>query len=98
MPTCAVCNNPVPEDASRCPNCGADLNRRTALAAALARFQSNPRVTLVRIGVADDCCPTCAAVQGAYPKEKVPALPQAACSAPNGCRCYYEPVLNDIYP
>jgi len=98
MLTCAVCNSPIPDNASRCPTCGADLGRLMALTSALGRLQANPRVTMVRVSVADDCCPTCAAVQGAYPKEKVPLLPQGACSAPNGCRCYYEPVLNDVYP
>ncbi|OGO47714.1 MAG: hypothetical protein A2Z30_02050 [Chloroflexi bacterium RBG_16_64_43] len=98
MPTCAVCSSLIADGAARCPTCGADLGRRTALASALTRLQANPRVTMVRVSVADDCCPTCAAVQGAYPKEKAPFLPQGACSAANGCRCYYEPVLNDIYP
>jgi hypothetical protein len=98
MPTCAVCNSLVPDNASRGPPGGAARGRPTTLASALARLQANPRVTMVRVSVADDCCPSCAAVQGAYPKEKVPLLPQGACSAPNGCRCYYEPVLNDIYP
>ncbi len=98
MPTCAECNAQVDETDTRCPNCGAALDRRAMLNTVLSRFQSNPRVTLVRVSVADDCCPACAAVQGAHPKENAPALPQPSCSSPGGCRCFYEPVLNDIYP
>ncbi len=98
MPKCAECNAQIPENTRRCPNCGADLERRVTLASTLTRFRGNPRVNLVRVSVADDCCPACATLQGAYPKDKAPILPQAACSSPRGCRCFYEPVLNDIYP
>jgi uncharacterized protein (UPF0212 family) len=98
MPRCAECNVQVADGATRCPTCGADLSRRAATVAALARFQDNVRVSMVRVSVADDCCPACASMQGAYSKEKAPILPQPACSSPNGCRCFYEPVLNDIYP
>jgi hypothetical protein len=28
----------------------------------------------------------------------VPELPVRGCSHKNGCRCFYEPFLTDIYP
>jgi hypothetical protein len=67
---------------------------------ALARkkMQANDRVRLIRVSVAHDCCPACAAVQGAHPKDRVPVLPVPGCSHGLGCRCYYEPVLSEIYP
>jgi uncharacterized protein (UPF0212 family) len=64
MPRCAECNVQVADGATRCPTCGADLSRRAATVAALARFQDNVRVSMVRVSVADDCCPACAAMQG----------------------------------
>lgn len=67
-------------------------------AQARARMQNNDRVSMIRIAVAHDCCPACAAVQGAHPKDAVPALPAEGCSHGLGCRCYYEPVLTEIFP
>jgi hypothetical protein len=40
----------------------------------------------------------CQSIQGAYPKEAVPVLPPEGCSCAPACRCYYEPVLTEIYP
>jgi hypothetical protein len=70
----------------------------TELAQALKKLKNNERVSLIRISVADNCCPACAAAQGAYPKESVPVLPIEGCSHGLGCRCFYEPVLTEIYP
>jgi hypothetical protein len=67
-------------------------------ALALKKMRANDRVSLVRISVAHDCCPACAAVQGAYAKDSAPALPVEGCSHALGCRCYYEPVLTEIFP
>ena len=65
---------------------------------ALKRFQSNPRVSLVRISVSNDACPVCQQAQGAYPKDMTPRLPLEGCSHSRGCQCFYEPVLHEIYP
>ncbi|MCC6145962.1 MAG: hypothetical protein IT308_00185 [Anaerolineaceae bacterium] len=53
---------------------------------------------MIRISVADNACPACQQVMGAYPKDQLPRLPVEGCSHPNGCRCFYDPVLNEIYP
>jgi hypothetical protein len=68
------------------------------LALVLARLQSNPRVSNVRVIVAPDCCPACREREGAYSKDSVPRLPTPGCSHPLGCRCFYEPALTEIYP
>jgi hypothetical protein len=68
------------------------------MAAVRQKLQDNDRVSLIRISVMADCCPACAAVQGAHPKDSVPSLPVPACSHGLGCRCYYEPVLTEVYP
>jgi hypothetical protein len=54
---------------------------------------------LIRVAVADHACPVCQSLQGAYPKDSVPALPPEGCSCPNGrSAVYYEPVLDEVYP
>jgi hypothetical protein len=98
MQTCTNCYAQSPDDAQTCANCGADLSECSLTAQALKRFQANPRVRLVRISVAADACPACYEVQGAYPKDAVPRLPIEGCSHNHGCRCFYEPVLDEIYP
>jgi hypothetical protein len=67
-------------------------------ASALLKFQENERVKNVRLIVAGDCCPVCAAHEGTYDKFDAPQLPVEGCSHPNGCRCFYEPLLTSIYP
>jgi hypothetical protein len=67
-------------------------------AVALQKFQANSRVQYVRIAVNQDCCPACQAAQGAYPKDQVPTLPIPGCSHALGCRCFYQPFLDDLYP
>jgi hypothetical protein len=74
------------------------LNEFSTVAVALKRYQKNPRVKLIRISVAADACPVCYELQGAYPKDQVPRLPEEGCSYPRGCRCFYEPVLDELYP
>ena len=74
-----------------------------ALAAALpvqrARQQAPLyRVRDVRLMVSHDCCPVCAAHEGTYDKFEAPTLPIEGCSHPKGCRCFYEPMLNELYP
>lgn len=71
---------------------------KTETQQALKKFQENPRVKNIRLIVAADCCPICAAYEGTYPKDEVPELPIEGCSHPKGCRCFYEPMLTVIYP
>ncbi len=98
MQTCTNCYYQSPDDASHCVHCDADLSECSATAQALKRFQGNPRVRLVRISVGADACPVCYEAEGAYPKDAVPRLPIEGCSHQHGCRCFYEPVLDEIYP
>ncbi len=65
---------------------------------ALAFMRRDPAVIAVRVIVAEDACPACRAYEGTYPPDQAPELPVEDCSNPNGCRCFYEPVLDDIYP
>ncbi|MBL8056485.1 MAG: hypothetical protein JNK29_07285 [Anaerolineales bacterium] len=71
----------------------------TELAQALTRLKNNDRVTLIRISVPAEACPVCRSLQGAYPKDSVPALPPEGCSCPFGrTSASYDPVLAEIYP
>lgn len=54
--------------------------------------------TRVRILTHGDCCPFCKTMEGAYEFEDVPQLPHDECSHPNGCRCFYAPVLDRFGP
>jgi len=96
--SCSRCNATSPDTALECVNCKADLREFSATSAALKKYIDNPRVSSVRIAVANDACPMCYESRGTFPKDAVPNLPHEGCSHANGCRCKYEPVLNDIYP
>mgnify|MGYP000399417126 CR=1 FL=1 len=98
MQTCTKCYSQSPDTATNCINCQADLSEYSTTAVALKKFQQNPRVRYVRLVVAQDCCPACREVEGAYAKDEVPSLPVESCSHELGCRCFYQPFLNDIYP
>ncbi len=98
MQTCFQCNSQSPDSADLCTNCQADLKYYSTTAVALRRFRENPRVRDVRLVVAHDCCPACRAAEGTYEKDKTPELPVEGCSHSLGCRCFYEPMLNVIYP
>jgi len=54
--------------------------------------------TKVRILTAVDACPVCKAYEGAYEFDEVPELPHEGCSHPDGCRCFYAPVLDRFGP
>jgi len=45
-----------------------------------------------------DCCPACRAAEGAYEFDQAPELPLEGCSHPDGCRCFYAPVLDMFGP
>jgi hypothetical protein len=96
--TCSKCNALSPDDSIYCDNCKSDLREFSNQAVALKRFQENPRVRHVILAINDNACPLCKEMQGAYTKESAPRLPVEGCSHPNGCRCFYQPVLGDIYP
>lgn len=98
MQTCSVCYAQTPDNTISCTNCQADLRELSITAIALKRLQANPRVKNVRLVVAHDCCPACHEAEGTFLKEQVPSLPVEGCSHPRGCRCFYEPMLNEIYP
>jgi len=67
-------------------------------AKSLERMRANPRVKYIVIVVPEDACPACQNLTGTYPKDKVPLLPIEACSHPLGCRSYYLPYLDEIFP
>ena len=98
MQTCGNCNTQAPDDKRLCAKCGADLSVQSQSALSRKKLQGNDRVSLIRVSVANDACPACFASQGAYPKQSVPVLPHPGCSHSEGCRCYYEPVLTEIWP
>ena len=98
MQICAKCNTQSPDTVKVCPQCQADLSQWSYAAVALQRLKDNPRVLMIRVSVAHNCCPACREAEGAYTKNQVPSLPVEGCSHETGCRCFYQPVLDDIYP
>ncbi len=98
MQTCSLCNTQSPDAVKICPSCGANLKENSYTAAALKKFQANSRVKNIRLVVAHDSCPACQQRQGAYDKFQAPPLPVEGCSHKTGCRCFYEPMLDEIYP
>ena len=98
MQTCSKCHTQMLDSATKCINCDAELNDWSTTSVALKRLQANPRVSYVRVSVAHDCCPACRDIEGAYAKDAVPNLPIEGCSHSLGCRCFYQPVLEEIYP
>jgi hypothetical protein len=93
--TCSKCNASSPDTASTCSHCHADMHEFSVTAVALKRFQANPRVRAIRVTVANDACPHCYELLKTYPKDQTPSLPHPGCSHENGCRCFYEPVLEE---
>ena len=64
----------------------------------LERLLANPRVKYIVLAVAADACPACQMLAGTYLKDHVPLLPVELCSHPLGCRAYYLPYLDEIFP
>lgn len=98
MQTCSRCNAQSSDDAILCQECQSDLREFSTTAVALKNMRENPRIKYIRISVGNDACPSCHAQQGTYPKDSVPVLPHVGCSHENGCRCFYEPYLGEIFP
>ena len=67
-------------------------------AKALKRMQDNPRVKYIVVIVPAGACPACQNLTGTYPKDQVPPLPIEDCSHPLGCRAFYLPYLDEIFP
>jgi hypothetical protein len=95
MQTCSKCNASSPDNAQNCVNCNTNLKEFSATAVALKRMKDNPRVKAIRVTISNDACPHCYELLKTYPKDKVPSLPHLGCSHENGCRCFYEPVLEE---
>jgi hypothetical protein len=98
MQICSRCNTSAPDEALTCPKCEADLRELSVSAVSLKKLIENSRVYAIHLMVGDDACPACQAVEGTYSKDKVPALPVEGCSCQNGCTCFYQPMLEEIYP
>jgi hypothetical protein len=96
--TCSRCQTQSADAVLVCPTCQADLWEFSVNAITLQHLRDNPRVELIRISAGVDACPICQEANRAYPKNDVPKLPHQGCSHALGCRCCYEPVLNQIYP
>lgn len=95
MQTCSKCNATSPDNATTCIHCNAALSMFSVTTVALRRMQSNPRIKAIRLTVANDACPHCYELLNTYSKDRVPHLPHEGCSHENGCRCFYEPVLEE---
>lgn len=67
-------------------------------AIALRQLQQNPRIKYVVIAAPADACPACLQLVGTYPKDQVPELPFEACSNRYGCRAFYLPYIEEMYP
>jgi hypothetical protein len=74
------------------------MQRKAEARAALEHMRANPRVKLIVLSVPEDACPSCMELAGTYPKDQVPDIPMERCSHPMGCRSFYQPYLDDIYP
>jgi len=75
-----------------------ELSQYSVTAVSLKKLVENPRVNAIHLATSDDACPACQAIQGTYAKNEAPILPVEGCSHPQGCRCFYQPLLEEIYP
>jgi hypothetical protein len=75
-----------------------DVWESSPAAQSLERMLANPRIKYIVIIVPEDACPACQNLTGTYPKDQVPRLPIEKCSHPLGCRAYYLPYLDEIFP
>ena len=98
MQSCSKCHTQAADSIASCPACGADLRVYSTSAVALRRFRANSRVKNVRLVAANEACPTCKSYAATYDKDQAPDLPLEGCSCAHGCTCFYEPMLDEIYP
>ena len=87
-----------PNQSSRLTDRSEDMWETSEAAKSLERMKSNPRIKYIVIIVPEDACPACQNLTGTYPKDQVPRLPIEECSHPLGCRSYYLPYLDEIFP
>ena len=76
----------------------ADIWETSEAVKSLERMKANPRIKYIVVIVPEDACPACQNLTGTYPKDQVPRLPYEECSHPLGCRSYYAPYLDEIFP
>jgi hypothetical protein len=95
---CTKCQHESSDSVNLCENCDADLSEFSTISVALKRLLENPRIKSIGLAISHDACPACSSVQGTYEKGEAPLLPVKGCSHPLGCRCFYEPVIEIIYP
>jgi len=98
MQTCSRCLKQTSDEIKVCPNCQVNLQEYSTQAITLKRLRENPRLIAIRVSVPADAFTVCQLSGGTYPKNDVPLLPVAGCSERYGCRNFYEPVLDVIYP
>lgn len=98
MRNCTTCGMSSRDLVGVCPRCGSDLSQVSESARAKSQLVSNPRVLRIRVMASADACPACLGATGEFSKPGVPDLPVQGCSHPHGCRCFYEPALDMIYP
>ncbi len=91
-------NEPGTGPAMKVPDRSESEWETSPAASSLKRLQANPRVKYIVIAAPAEACPACQQLAGTYPKDRVPRLPVESCSHPLGCRAYYVPYLDDIYP
>ncbi len=75
-----------------------DIWETSEAAKSLERMRANPRIKFIVVCVPEDACPACQSLTGTYPKDQVPRLPYEQCSHPLGCRSYYIPYLDEVFP
>ena len=83
---------------SRLTDRSAETWETSEAAKSLERMQANSRIKFIVVVVPEDACPACQNLTGTYPKDQVPQLPYEECSHPLGCRAYYAPYLDEIFP
>ena len=76
----------------------ADIWETSEAVKSLERMKANSRIKFIVVIVPEDACPACQNLTGTYPKDQVPRLPYEECSHPLGCRSYYAPYLDEIFP
>lgn len=75
-----------------------DVWETSEAAKSLERMRANPRIKFIVVCVPEDACPACQNLTGTYPKDQVPRLPYEQCSHPLGCRSFYVPYLDEVFP
>ena len=98
MQTCSLCHALSPDHVTHCKSCQADLTEYSTTVRTLKRFRENPRIQAVTIVPSHNSCSYCYEQLGTYPIDQAPTLPHKGCSNTNGCRCFYIPALDTIYP